>query len=73
MRKESKTFRLPVSLVKKLKRFSVKMRISQTDCVIAALNDYIDEYEEVSEAKRRLDDPSTEYISAKELRKRLGI
>ena len=68
-----KAFRLPNSIIKRLRMFAKKTHRTETFYVLEALNNYFDQYEDVLIATDRFEDPKTKFISGKELRNRLGI
>jgi predicted DNA-binding protein len=68
-----KAFRLEKSLATRLTRIAKSSKRSEKYYVEEALRLYFEEYEDARIAKERFEDPKTELISSKELRKRVGL
>ncbi len=68
-----KAFRLEKALVNRLAKIAKASNRSEKYYVEEALREYLNEYEDVRIAKERLDDPNTQFISSKEMRRRLGL
>ena len=68
-----KAFRLEKTLVNRLSKIAKSSNRSEKYYVQEALRQFLEEYEDVSIAKERFDDPKTRFISSKEMRSRLGL
>ena len=68
-----KAFRLKESLVTKLKRIAKATHRSETYYIEEALLHYFNDYVDAQIAKDRFEDPKSQLISGKELRKKLGV
>ncbi len=68
-----KAFRLEKGLANRLTKMARASKRSEKYYVEEALRLLFEEYEDLRVAKERAEDPNEEYISGKELRKRLGI
>lgn len=68
-----KAFRLEKKLVNRLTKIAKENRRSEKFYIEEALRLLFEEYEDLRIAKERIEDPNTEIISSKEMRKRLGI
>ena len=68
-----KAFRLEKTLVNRLSKIAKISHRSEKYYVQEALQQYLEEYEDVRIAKERFDDPKTKFISSKEMRRRLGL
>ncbi len=68
-----KAFRLEKTLVNRLTKIAKASHRSEKFYVQEALRQFLEEYEDAYIAKERFDDPKTEYISKREMRRRLGL
>lgn len=68
-----KAFRLPAELVDKLSMLAKATHRSEKFYVEEALSHYMEDYADAQIAKDRFNDPKSKIISAKEMRKKLGV
>lgn len=68
-----KAFRLPAELVDKLSMLAKTTHRSEKFYVEEALSHYLEDYADAQIAKDRFNDPKSKIISAKEMRKKLGV
>lgn len=68
-----KAFRLPTKLANRLTSLAKITRRSERFYVEEALTRYMKDYADAQIAKDRFSDPKSRIISAKEMRKRLGV
>jgi len=68
-----KAFRLPEEIVTVLSNLAKETNRSEKFFVVEALKLYLGEFMDGQIAKDRFNDPKSKIISAKEMRKRLGL
>ncbi|MBF0253786.1 MAG: hypothetical protein HQL11_01500 [Candidatus Omnitrophica bacterium] len=68
-----KAFRLDSKLVMKLSALSKKTKRSEKHFVEEALIHYFNDYEDAMIARERFEDPHTELLSSRELKRRLSV
>jgi predicted DNA-binding protein len=68
-----KAFRLPIRLINKLSLLAKATHRSEAFYVINALENYLEDHDDMQIAKDRFNDTKSKVISGLELRKRLGV
>jgi predicted DNA-binding protein len=69
----TQSFRLPEELAERLTRLAKAMRRSKSSFIVEALEDYLDNQEDLEVALSRFRDPEATWIAHEEVRSRLDL
>ena len=68
-----KAYRLEKKIVDRLAAIAKETRRTETFFVRAALERYLEEYDDAQIAKDRFNDPSVKLVSSRQMRERVGV